>query len=315
MHHRLRPLLLVAGTLLSAPAMAAIGITGSGTVEFRFTSFEGPAQLSFPPGLFGPSDPGSRITGTVNGQLPTLGPSVSVNPPSPITWEIGTLDLSGSPVSSVTLVDDPIFSTPERENIFSWTPAAFSNVAPGTDFTLGTLTFQNGSWFGGGATAALNRPTTLGFTVTTISSDGPQFNQTRNLKLVHTVNAPFPNDTTTLPGQQAAADWVTIFDADSGAELNSFRVYDLNQAPPGFTNVGTVDLIGRFGSLDIVGFANPVGGFITADSEPLPPVPPGGGGGGGGPIPEPAIWALLIAGFGMVGGAVRRRRSAEPAAA
>ena len=32
------------------------------------------------------------------------------------------------------------------------------------------------------------------------------------------------------------------------------------------------------------------------------------GGGGGGVIPEPATWAMMIAGFGLVGGAMRRRR-------
>jgi hypothetical protein len=39
-----------------------------------------------------------------------------------------------------------------------------------------------------------------------------------------------------------------------------------------------------------------------------------GGGGGGGPVvPEPATWAMMIAGFGLVGGAMRRRRVAPAA--
>jgi uncharacterized repeat protein (TIGR03803 family) len=36
----------------------------------------------------------------------------------------------------------------------------------------------------------------------------------------------------------------------------------------------------------------------------------GGGGGGGGAVPEPASWAMLIAGFGLSGAAMRRRRRA-----
>jgi hypothetical protein len=36
-------------------------------------------------------------------------------------------------------------------------------------------------------------------------------------------------------------------------------------------------------------------------------------GGGGGVIPEPATWAMMIAGFGLVGVAVRRRRKAVAA--
>jgi hypothetical protein len=42
----------------------------------------------------------------------------------------------------------------------------------------------------------------------------------------------------------------------------------------------------------------------------------GGGGGGGGEtpvIPEPATWAMMIAGFGLVGGMMRRRRHAQAA--
>ncbi len=309
-------LALALATLLAspvAPAVAAPVNSGSGTVNFTFTQFSGPAQLTFPPGLFGPSDPGSRVTGTVNGQLPLLGASVSVNPPTnPITWELGTLDLSGTPSGTVTLIADPVFDPPQSHNIFSWAPAAFSNVAVGQNFTLGTLTFQNGSWFGAAGNPANNQVTTLEFRVTTTSGDGALFNQVRNLALVHVANAPFPNDTTTLAGQQAAADWVSLLDLDTGTTLNSFRVFDLNQTPAGFTNVGTVDLIGRFGSLDIVGFANAQGGFITPTGAQLPPVVPGGGGGGGvgtpPAVPEPASWAMLIAGFGLIGAAQRRRR-------
>ena len=35
----------------------------------------------------------------------------------------------------------------------------------------------------------------------------------------------------------------------------------------------------------------------------------GGGGGGGGGVPEPATWALMIAGFGIAGLAIRWRRA------
>lgn len=35
----------------------------------------------------------------------------------------------------------------------------------------------------------------------------------------------------------------------------------------------------------------------------------------GSPVPEPATWAMMIAGFGMVGGAIRRRRGMQAALA
>lgn len=40
-------------------------------------------------------------------------------------------------------------------------------------------------------------------------------------------------------------------------------------------------------------------------------VPSAGGGGGVGGVPEPASWAMLIAGFGLVGATARRRRKTE----
>ncbi len=64
------------------------------------------------------------------------------------------------------------------------------------------------------------------------------------------------------------------------------------------------------------GLGNGGGGF----GEFLPGgggVPPGGGGGGGGgiipvsPIPEPATWLTMIAGFFALGGMIRSRRTAR----
>ncbi|WP_419816742.1 PEPxxWA-CTERM sorting domain-containing protein [Glacieibacterium sp.] len=45
---------------------------------------------------------------------------------------------------------------------------------------------------------------------------------------------------------------------------------------------------------------------LTTDGSDLPPVVPG--------VPEPASWALMIAGFGLVGAAARRRRNSAVAA-
>jgi hypothetical protein len=302
--------LVTAVMVLAAPP--AWAVTGSGTVEIRFTSFFGP---------YGLTSPTFNQTGTVNGVTPTtLGGNSSsgfgdlsyVNGLVGATVSGGTFPLTGAPTTTVSLVDSPDFYDPDFENIFTWTPASFTNVAVGSMFRLGTLTFKNGSWYGAGATPGQNVPTRLGFRVNTFSSSGGIFNQQRSLTLIHTVNAPANNDTSTLAGQQAAADWVTIFDQENNVTLNSFRVYDRNQTPSGFTNIGSVDLMGRFGSLEIIGFANPTGGFITEGDLPLPTVPlpggGGGGGGGGGVVPEPGTWAMLIAGFGLVGAAARRRR-------
>lgn len=299
---------VLAVPLGAVPAVAQT--TGSGTVDIRFTGFDGPARLSGPDGPI--------LTGTVNGLTPDFATGVSFdtgrgNDTTYDTASIGgaqtggPFPLTGTPTTRVSLLDGEATVGSPFENIFSWTPATFSGVAVGQNFTLGTLTFQNGSWFGAGVQGAANVTTGLGFRISTISSSGAQFNQQRNLTLTHTVNAPFPNDTTTLAGQQAAADWITISDDENGITLNSFRVYDFGIGPPGSSNVGSVDLIGRFGSLSILGFANPTGGFLTDGDLPLPPVIPGGG--GSGPVPEPANWAMLIAGFGLIGAMQRGRRT------
>jgi hypothetical protein len=271
-------------------------------VEIRFNSFFGPARLS------GPSGP--ILTGTVNGATPGFGPpgqSFDTGRGNSTTYDTGligasvsggTFPLQGTPTTRVSLLDGEDPAGSPYENIFSWAPAAFNNIARGQQFTLGTLTFKNGSWFGGGANGASDVPTVLGFRVTTFSSD-PAFQQSRSLQLVHTVHAPTIGFPATLAGQDLAADWVTLRDNENGLNLGTFRVYDFNLTPAGSSNTGSIDLVGRFGSLVIDGFANPVGGFLTADDGPLPP-----------PIPEPSTWALLIGGLGAMGVMIRRRRAA-----
>ena len=77
------------------------------------------------------------------------------------------------------------------------------------------------------------------------------------------------------------------------------------------------DLLGTFGSVTTSGFLSGFAYNILYDYaldrvqlEVLNPGMPGGGGA----IPEPATWAMLIAGFGLVGAAARRRRTPEVAA-
>ncbi|MGZ6015883.1 MAG: PEPxxWA-CTERM sorting domain-containing protein [Phenylobacterium sp.] len=63
----------------------------------------------------------------------------------------------------------------------------------------------------------------------------------------------------------------------------------------------------------VSGYINIGDGGVTGGTPYTPPPPDNGGGGGGGGVPEPATWAMLIVGFGGVGGLLRRRRAFAPA--
>jgi hypothetical protein len=194
-------------------------------------------------------------------------------------------------------------------NQISFTPAAFTNVAQGEDFSLGTISFTNGGWFGGERSLANTEvPSAFYFTLTTNSAEDA-FNQTFTGFIQMTVHAPYTgtNDCSVLAGQQAEADWISVISTANLSVPNSLRVYDDGCLPNGATNRGTAQLIGRFGSLHVVGLADPGGsGFLIADNNALPsvaPLPPPVLGG----VPEPASWALMIGGFGLAGSARRRR--------
>lgn len=292
--------IIAALLLLSLPSAA---LAASGTVNLAFTTFSGPFVRVVEADAQNPSAWGSR--GLVNGNTavpffdswaPTSG-----NPGS-VGFSVGSQAISGAP-SAVELRYDTLPVGDPIANIISFVPSTFTNVAVGQDFKLGTLTFQNGGWFGAGDSAAFNTPTDLSFTLSTVSSDGAQFNQTIAGIIRMSVNSPFPNDLGTLGGLEAEADWISLYSSAAGVQFQAFRVFDRGFAPAGFTNIGSVDVYGRFGSLELVDFRNPLSGFLTDSNSVLPPVvtPPQG-------VPEPANWVMLIAGFGLVGAAQRHRR-------
>ncbi|MBU6165734.1 MAG: PEP-CTERM sorting domain-containing protein [Alphaproteobacteria bacterium] len=312
----IRAIAWLAATVVAGPALAA----GSGTVNFEFQQYRGPIAAGPVP-----NDPATWFLGGQVAGIDMVTASLLGNPAVTFTggrqidpnvvngtrWYTANVALAGNSVDFVYRGFDGTALYPTLLNSISFAPSSFSGVNVGDPFKLGTLSFRNGGWFGGAPDdPANNLPTVFRFRITTTSADGPQYNQISYGTIVMTVNATVNNDLTTLAGQQAEADWVNVYQTDSSfstvlADLGSLRVYDLAAAPSGFTNIGSIDLNGLFGSLHLSSLSNAQGGFFEEGSGALPNVPLGGPGGA---IPEPASWAMLIAGFGLLGAMQRRRK-------
>ncbi|MCS6986405.1 MAG: PEPxxWA-CTERM sorting domain-containing protein [Sphingomonadaceae bacterium] len=306
---------LAVPAMVAAPALA----TGSGDVTLNFTSISGPLARGPAGTAF---EPDEWFSNSVINGVPTtvddIWGSVQVTDnPAGLHHHLGTRPLSGSSVDFY-LVNFG-FPLTSFSNRIAFASNGFQDVVPGQDFVIGTITYQNGAWHGGGIPNSRNVPNDFTFILQTFSS-AFEFSQTAYGIIRHTTNI-FNGAFDDPADYDAEADWITVFETDASftpiRELGSLRVYDSGLAPPGseFTNVGSIDLVARFGSLRLVGLANPRGGFFTAGSDPLPgggispppppPPPP--------PIPEPATWAILVAGFALVGSALRRRRLAPAA--
>ena len=106
----------------------------------------------------------------------------------------------------------------------------------------------------------------------------------------------------------------TVFSLSTGGaftKLVNFRnFYDRDPTDPtglpikGLVLVGSDTLYGttvRGGTSDAGTLFKPTLGGSPIDPPPIDPPPVGG-------VPEPASWAMLIAGFGLTGTAMRRRR-------
>jgi hypothetical protein len=281
--------LLVTAAVALAIAPVARAASGSGTISFEFTSFEGPFASTEATFL---NDPANwQLTGAVNGQIPTVNGVTSPAFPGYV-YVGGTQPLSGNVVTMQYLnVPGAIQSRIE------FAPAAsFDNVVTGQEFLLGLLVFNNGQWVGGGQNPVDNYPVTLNFRLTTTSTT-PEFNQVVNDAFTVVTNQAASCDTPA--DQKDEADFIYL---RSAPELGSMRVFDFACAPAGVSNVGAVEIWGRFGSLHYVDFRNPQGGAFLTGSVDVGPI--------GGGVPEPGTWVLMIAGFGLAGAALRRRRHA-----
>lgn len=291
----MRVLLTVLSLLAAHGVSGAAGLaTGSGSVQFEFTGFSGPMAMA------SQADAGDSskwiTTGLVNDVVPTAGGWANPGRPDNVGWVTGTMPLSGSEVRFRYGSVDP---ASVGVNVISFVPASFSNVFVGESFLLGTLSYQNGFWYGAGwDSALLNTHSDFGFKITTSSSDGPAFNQELSGTLRNVINA-VPNDGGFLPGNyEAEADWVYLTGNGVSLSMGAFRVFDICCKPAGASNVGSVQVLGRFNSLDIDAFGEVAGGgFVTPGVDALPP------------IPEPGTWAMMLLGLaGLAAAGARRSR-------
>jgi hypothetical protein len=305
----MRTYLLAAGLFVSALLPATANAAGSGVVTFGFVQFYGPIANIAAADIG--ADPWFN-QGRFNGVLATPDGSFIPSAGNP-DFGLARGSVNFAPgTQTVAWRYDWVAPGAAGENLLSFVPATFSNVAVGESFRLGTLTYQNGFWHGGGSTPAQNVPSFFSFNLGTISPDGAQYNQSTSgfiTNVVNQVDLPFDYVSTNPTAQLAEADWIYLTQ-QGNAPLGSLRVYDSCCRPGGFSSVGSIELWGRFGSLELVELRNPQGGVFTSGIGPLDPGTPGGPPG----VPEPASWAMLIAGFGLTGAAMRRRRRGLAAA-
>ncbi len=244
----------------------------------------------------------TSFTGNVLGQNETFYEYCPANscgvigppPPTPVICpDIGCSAVQG--IGHATFGGDPTHDTVNQLSFFvdSGTPNgltfqtahdpgsfALNDVDPTNAFKLGTLTFTNGVWTGDAdfGFSIVAHDSTTGATHT---FDG----------LIHM--ALTPNSTTNSPA--ANADFIFLTDPNGNPIVNpltlvplpSIRAYELADSPTG-SNTVSVDIFGKFGSLDLTSYENVQGGgFLDTSLTTDLGGPPSSS------VPEPASFALL----------------------
>lgn len=232
------------------------------------------AEVSFSGGFTRYSGPLGQTT-----FFSEIGPEPWVLAP-PVTAPQGPTDFGGVGSGEVLF---PSFSsgvsfsrldTPSKPsslaNTLLFKPAAARAVNVGDEFVIGSFTFTNGGWFGDYPDSFFS------FKVTTHSSDpgldGHTYAGRLQLKITAGCDRPSTCDTSDpLEIATLNADYFWI-EEHPEASPQFVGVYDNDFLPGnGASNVGSVDLRVKIGSLIPLGFTNPTGGALILNEVPEPP--------------------------------------------
>jgi hypothetical protein len=235
---------IFAPTVVVCLALSAASAQESVSVSGGFTSFEG--QIL------------GNNTAYINGApyCPDAGCNVAFG-----LATFGVVNFPPGPFSTPQLSLDFFNkqgSFEDIHNLVQFIPAPAQPVSgTGVPFLLGRFTIANGVWSG---------DADFGFSLTTSSTTpgSPLDNQTFTGFLHMALT---PNSTSNTPQQNA--DIYTLLNATANTlNLQMMQVYELADSPdPINKNMGTADLYGQIGSLDLTALSNPQGGLFLG----LPP--------------------------------------------